>query len=82
MAKTNDFSYEVTKKLGTLGEDSKIELRIVAWNGKPAKLDLRTWFEKDGEEKCGKGIALTNDEAKELVNLLNAYFEEDEDDDF
>lgn len=82
MAKTNDFSYEVTKKLGKLGEESKTELRIVAWNGREAKLDIRQWYEKDGEERCGKGISLTNDEAKVLVELLTEYMDDDDDDDF
>lgn len=76
-----EFTYEVTNKIGKLGEDSKYELRVVAWNGKPGKLDIRQWYEKNGEEQCGKGISLTNEEAKELVDLLNAYLN-DEDDDF
>jgi len=82
MAKTNDFSYTVNKKLGKLSENGKTELRVVSWNGKEAKLDIRQWYEKDGEERCGKGISLTNDEAKKLIDLLADYMEEDEDDDF
>jgi hypothetical protein len=81
MAKANDFSYEVKNTLGKLGEDSKMELRVVSWNGRESKLDIRQWYEKDGEEKCGKGVSLTNDEAKALVDLLNEYLN-DEDDDF
>lgn len=83
MAKT-EFSYEVVKKLGKLGDDSNKELRIVKWGDNDAKLDLRGWWEgNDGNEKCGKGISLTASEAKELVKLLNDYLEEeDEDEDF
>lgn len=79
MAKTNDFSYEVKNTIGQLSE--KMYLKVVSWNGKEAKLDIRQWYEKDGEERCGKGISLTNDEAKKLVDLLNDYLN-DEDDDF
>lgn len=80
MAKTNDFSYEVKNTLGTLGEDSKYELRVVAWNGKEAKIDIRQWYEKDGKEMCGKGVSLTNDEAQALVDLLTDYLDDDGDD--
>lgn len=80
MAKTNDFSYEVKKNIGELSD--KIKLRIVSWNGNDGKVDLRQWWtDKDGNEKCGKGISLTNDEAKKLVDLLSEYLN-DEDDDF
>ena len=79
MAKTNEISYEVIKELGQVGE--KKQLRIVAWNGNPAKLDIREWYtDKDGNEKCSKGISLTNEEALDLVKLLNEYLNEDDDD--
>ena len=45
------------------------EVNLVSWNGKPAKLDIRNW-QKD-HSKCGKGIALTREEAEELARLLN-----------
>lgn len=78
-----EFSYEVKNTIGKLGENSKLELRVVAWNGREAKLDVRQWYTtEDGEERCGKGVSLTNDEAKVLVDLLTKYTEEDEDDDF
>lgn len=81
MAKTNDFTYEVKANIGTLGENSKYQLRVVSWNGKEAKIDIRNWYQEDGVEKCGKGISLTNAEAKILVDLLTNYMN-DEDDDF
>ena len=82
MAKTNgEVSYEVKTVIGNVGE--KKVLKVIAWNGKEAKLDLREWFtDKDGNEKCGKGICLTNEEAKDLVDLLSKYLEDDEEDDF
>jgi hypothetical protein len=45
------------------------EINMVSWNGRPAKLDIRAW--QSNHEKCGKGIALTREEAEELVKLLN-----------
>ena len=80
MAKSTEIKYECVKKIGKLGEDSKKELRIVKWNDRDAKLDLRDYWEKDGEEKYGKGVTLTNDEAKVLAELLNDFFAEQEDD--
>ena len=81
MAKTTEVTYEVKNTLGTLGENSKYQLRIVSWNGRESKIDVRTWWEKDGNEMAGKGISLTNEEAKTLVDLLTEYLN-DEDDDF
>lgn len=78
-----EFKYEVKKNIGKLGDNSKLELRIVSWNDRESKIDIRSWYTtEDGEEKCGKGVSLTNDEAKVLVDLLTKYTEEDEDDDF
>ena len=75
-----DFSYEIKKEFGKLGENSKKELNIVSWNEKEPKIDIREWYEQDGVKKCGKGVSLTNDEAKELVNLLSEYLNDDDDD--
>jgi len=44
------------------------EVNLVSWNRRPAKLDIRAW--QSNHEKCGKGIALTREEAEELVKLL------------
>jgi hypothetical protein len=44
------------------------EVNLISWNRRPAKLDIRSW-QKD-HEKCGKGIAITREEAEELVKLL------------
>lgn len=81
MAKAKEFTYEVTNTIGKLGEDSKYELRVVSWNGNPAKVDLRQWYQKDGQEMCGKGISLTNEEAKTLIDLLTEYMDDDEEGD-
>lgn len=75
MKKTDDFKYEVKAKLGDLSE--KKELRVVAWSDNEPCLDLRSWWlDKSGKEKCGKGITLTDDEARKLMELLTKYFKE------
>jgi len=50
------------------------EVNLVSWNGRPAKLDIRNW-QRD-HEKCGKGIAVTREEAEELVKLLEKILSE------
>lgn len=68
-----DFTYEVKETIGVIskGRSSSKELRLISWNGKDAKYDIRDWWEdKDGNEKMGKGITLTTEEAKELAKLL------------
>lgn len=68
-----DFKYEVKEVFGVIseGKSSKKELRLISWNDKEAKYDIRDWWkDKDGNEKMGKGITLTKEEAKELAKLL------------
>lgn len=68
-----DFKYEVKEVIGVIskGKSSTKELRLISWNDKDAKYDIRDWWtDKDGNEKMGKGITLTTDEAKELTKLL------------
>lgn len=76
-----EFKYEVKNTIGKLGENSKMELRVVSWNDREAKLDIRQWYEKDGKEQCGKGVSLTNEEAKALIDLLTEYMSDEDDDD-
>lgn len=81
MAKTNEVSYEVMNEIGELGNGKKV--RVVSWNGRESKIDIRQWTTDDnGNERCGKGICLTNDEAKNLIDVLSKYLEEDDEDDF
>ena len=50
------------------------EVNLISWNGRPAKLDIRNW--QKNHEKCGKGIAITREEAEELVKLLDRILKE------
>ena len=60
--------------ISTTGSSAK-RLTVTSWNGNPAKLDLRIWRTDEAEPKPGKGITLTDAEAKILVDALNAYLE-------
>lgn len=71
-----DIKYEITKELGVLSESAKgwtKELNMVSWNDREPKFDLREWAPE--HEKMGKGVTLTEDEAKALFELLKNIFE-------
>ena len=63
-----DITMEVVKDYGTISEKNGYELKLqkISWNGKDAKYDIRPW--KD--DKCGKGITLTDDELKGLYDKI------------
>lgn len=56
------------KETGTIKE-----LNVISWNENPPKLDIRDWF-PDG--RCGKGVTLTDYEARVLCEALHDYLEE------
>jgi hypothetical protein len=65
----------IVEKIGIIKEGNNgwnRELRIVSWNDAPPKLDIRDWAPDDA--KSGKGITLTEDEARTLKGLLEKYF--------
>lgn len=45
------------------------EVNLISWYGKEPKLDIRAWT--DGRGKKGKGVALTLEEAKYIVENVN-----------
>jgi hypothetical protein len=68
----DEIDCEIIESYGIFSEGNKKwnkEVNLVSWNGRPAKLDIRSW--QQDHEKCGKGIALTRAEAEELVTILN-----------
>lgn len=72
MAKS-DFTYEIKERIAILSEHNKgwtKELNKVSWNDRPAKYDLRDWHHEDG--KMGKGTTLSDDEIRNLREVLNA----------
>lgn len=67
----SDIKYEIIEKLGILSESTKgwtKELNLISWNGGTPKYDIRDW--SPDHEKMGKGITLTDEEAKKLKKLL------------
>ncbi|MDE5756909.1 MAG: hypothetical protein K2O31_04300 [Clostridia bacterium] len=67
-----EFKYEVVETYGSLSESSKgwkKEIKLISWNQKEAKYDIREWS-PDGE-KMGKGVTLSKEEIINLRDLLN-----------
>ena len=66
-----EFKYEVVKKIAVLSErgDWTKEFNLISWNGREAKYDIREWNHKEG--KLGKGITLSHEEIKLLVDALD-----------
>lgn len=46
------------------------EINLISWNGAESKYDIRSW--SPNREKCGKGITLTETEAKNLLAALQS----------
>lgn len=70
----DDFSFSITKKIGTLSQNAKgwtTELNMVSWSGRDAKYDIRSW--SPDHEKMSKGITLTKEE---LIALQKAISQE------
>ena len=68
----SDIKFEIKQTIGVLSESKKgwkKELNLVSWNDKEPKFDIRDW---DAEhKKMGKGITLTNEELKNLRDMLD-----------
>lgn len=67
-----NITYEITKHIGVLSENAKgwtKELNLVSWNNRDPKYDIRDWNLE--HEKMSKGITLTEEEIKNLKELLN-----------
>lgn len=66
-----DVKYEIVEQIGVISESAKgwtKELNKISWNGGEAKYDIRDWAPE--HEKMGKGVTITSDEAKKLLELL------------
>lgn len=73
-----DITFEITKELGVISENAKgwtRELNMVSWNGHEPKFDIRDW--SPDHTRMSKGVSMTEDEMKQLVELFNARNEED-----
>lgn len=76
-----EITKEVVEHLGVItstirgrreGDEWQKEVNLVSWNGGIAKVDIRDWDED--HDRCSKGITLSIDEAREVMEILTAYF--------
>ena len=68
-----DIKYDILEELGVLSESAKgwtKELNLISWNGGTPKYDIRDWAPE--HEKMGKGVTLSEEEARKLAELLSA----------
>ena len=77
---SDEYTYEIVKHIGVLKEGKsgwRKELNLVKWNGaKNPAWDIRSW-QRDEEGniiKVGKGISLSDDEARILSKLIQDNF--------
>jgi len=73
-----EIKYEITKELGVISEATRgwtRELNLVSWNDRDPKYDIRDW--SPDHTRMSKGISLTEDEMKKLIELFNSRDEED-----
>lgn len=65
-----NIKYDITEKIAVLSQrgDWTKEINKVSWNDRPAKFDLRDW--NHGQGKMGKGVTLTEEEARSLMEAL------------
>ncbi len=67
-----DIKYEILDTIGVLSEKNngwKKELNLISWNDGEPKYDIRDW--NSTHDKMGKGVTLSEEEAKELYILLS-----------
>lgn len=70
LAKGIRITHKIIKRLAVLAArsgDDRLELNIVAWNGKFPKYDIRVWT-ADG--RPGRGITLDKTELKSLYQAI------------
>lgn len=71
-----EIKYEIIEELGVLSESAKgwtKKLNLISWNGGAPKYDIRDWAPE--HEKMGKGVTLSEEEAKKLYVLLREVVE-------
>ena len=75
---TKEITYDVVEEIAVLSVKGSwsLELNKVSWNGAPAVYDIRKWNED--HTRMGKGVTLTDSEARKLVEALTEIEEEEE----
>ena len=72
-----DIQYEIVKEIAVLstGESGYTkEIKLISWNGKEPKYDIRSF--SPNREKCGKGVTLTETEVGKLLAALEKALSE------
>ena len=67
-----EIEFEITEKIGVIKAYPtgwNKELNLVAWNGNPAKYDIRDW--SPGHEHMSRGVTLHPDEMRKVLKLLD-----------
>lgn len=67
-----EIDFTIVDEIGIISTSPKgwnKELNLISWNGREPKYDIRDWAPE--HEKMGKGITLTEEEAKTLRDLLS-----------
>ena len=70
-------TYDIVKHIGVIRETPrgyKKEVNLVSWNGAKPKIDIRDW--DADHERMSKGIALTEEDAQKVAELILNYFKE------
>ena len=73
----NQFEPQIEERIAVITDNGKggtIELNRISFNGHPAKLDLRKWY--NGQPQ--RGIGLTDAEAAILYSVLQKYLNKGE----
>lgn len=79
MATKKEIVCDVVEHLGVLHTSAKgwtKELNRVSWNGDDPKFDIRDWA--PNRDKPTRGVALSEDEARKVMELLIKYFKEND----
>ena len=73
-----EVTFEVVKKIAVLSESPRgwtKELRLIDWNSRGPRFDLREWG--PGDRQFSRGITLTVDEVWKLRDVLNEREQEE-----
>lgn len=68
-----EIKFEIVQAIGVLSQGSKgwqKEINIISWNDRKPKLDIREWGPE--HERMGKGVTLSMEEARILLELLQS----------
>ena len=71
MAFNDQFKFEIVKNIAILSTERSgwtKEINLVSFNDAPPKYDIRSW--DPDHEKMGKGISLSRDEMKTMLDAL------------